>query len=105
MTVSAEMMIIMFGRERRLKHGLERVESPAERAVENSVIWNESERVKPRVPIPISAPLAWSPRAPFFRRVKFGRINIGFRQISGSQTAPAIQVVLIEILLIEFFCP
>src|ERR1700691_5855883 len=52
------------------------IKTPAEWAIENPVTWNESEGVKPGIPIPIGSPPAWV--APSILGVHAGRIDVGF---------------------------
>src|SRR5260370_30234291 len=82
-----------------------RVESPTKWAIEDSVTRNESVSAIPRVPIPAGA----NPTRSVIRSVvtvtHVGArcIRAGFRQIRGSQAAPAIKIALLIRIFIEFF--
>src|SRR5580698_172140 len=76
------------------------IETPAERAIENPVAWNEGESVKPGVPRPIGSPPART--APSVHSVHASRIYVGFGQIARPQTTPAKQIAFLIRLLVEF---
>jgi len=76
-----------------------RIETPAERAIENPVARNEGEGVKPGIPIPIGSSPAWA--APSILRVHASRIDVGFGQVTRPQTAPAEQIAFLIGLLVE----
>src|SRR5467141_2542157 len=71
-----------------------RIETPAERAVEDSVSRNVSVTVVIRIPIPTGA-------VPATHRIVLSPINVSFRGIRRPQAAPAVQIVL-GLFLVEF---
>src|SRR5215472_7698486 len=76
-----------------------RVESPAERAVENSVARNERVGTKPRAPVPTRA---IPPRTvPIAGEVNPRLVHVGFRQIRRAQAAEAVKVACLISLLVE----
>src|SRR5579862_1645288 len=100
-TVSASVAAVPISvpEERGLIDPPRRIETPAKWAIENPVAGNESERVKPRVPIPIgSRP---SHAAPPILGVHTSRIDVSFCQVTRPQTAPSEQVALLIRLLVE----
>jgi hypothetical protein len=70
-----------------------RIETLAERAIENPAARNESERVKPGVPIPIGSPPAST--APSVHCIHASRIHVGFGEVARSQTTPAKQIAFL----------
>src|SRR5262252_76023 len=76
-----------------------RVESPAERAVENSVARNERVGTKPGVPIP--ARTIPSRTEPVSANVNPRLVHVGFRQICRAQAAEAVKVARLIGLLVE----
>src|SRR5579864_2352751 len=89
-TVSASVSAvpITVPEERSLIYPPRGIETPAERAIENPVARNESEGVKPGIPIPIGSPPPGA--APSILGVHASCIDIGFCQVTRPQTAPAI---------------
>ena len=71
-----------------------RIETPAERAVEDSVSRNVSVTAVIRIPIPTGA-------VPATHRIVLSPINVSFRGIRRPQAAPAVQIVL-GLFLVEF---
>ncbi len=77
-----------------------RIETPAERAVEDSVSRNEGVTAEIRIPIPTGG-------VPASHRIGLRAIDVGFRSIRGPQAAPAVEIVL-GLFFVEFFgfrCP
>src|ERR1035438_8329241 len=85
-----------------------RIESPAERAVENSTPGQKGEGREPWIPIPSAPAPSRTPegRAPVSRFPTVGGdearcVHIGFRDVVRSQTTPAIKIVAVGSLLVE----
>src|SRR6266446_799128 len=79
-----------------------RVESPAERAVENPIARDERVATEPRIPIPTGTdPTIPIPAVPATCKVAACCIHVCFSHIRGSQTAPPVQVVGLVAFLIE----
>src|SRR6267142_3922656 len=77
-----------------------RIETPAERAVEDSVSRSEGVAAEIRIPIPTGG-------VPASHRIGLRAIDVGFRSIRGPQAAPAVEIVL-ALFFVEFFgfrCP
>src|SRR6267378_5115571 len=71
-----------------------RIETPAERAVEDSVSRNVGVTAEIRIPIPTRS-------VPAAHRISLSPINVGFRGIRGPQAAPAVEIVL-SLFFVEF---
>src|SRR5579871_2565569 len=79
--------------ERRIKHSHRRVESPAERAVVDSVHWEEGVDTQPGIPVPPEAGPTWAiPTGPA-ANIDPRRVHARFGQVPRSQTVPAIELV------------
>src|ERR1700723_678458 len=94
--------------ERSPKYKSRRIESPPERAVENSTPGQEGEGREPWVPIPSAPAPSRTPegRAPVSGCPTVGGdearcVHIGFRDVVRSQTTPAIKIVAVGSLLVE----
>src|ERR1700685_1923988 len=94
--------------ERSPKCKSRRIESPPERAVENSPPGQKGVGREPRIPIPSAPAPARTPegRAPVSRCPTVGGdqtrcVHIGFRDVVRSQTTPAIKIVAVGSLLVE----
>ena len=84
--------------ERSLKRTPGRVIAPSERAKEDSVSGEEGIRVKPWIPIPsVATPKLRSPSVD--SRVRPRGIDIRFRHVGAAQAGPAIEIVLVTLLV------
>src|SRR6202046_3068464 len=97
-----ERVIEVSAKERSPKDKSRRIESPAERAVENSTPGQKGEGREPRIPIPSAPAPSRTPegRAPVSRCPTVGGdqarcVHIGFRDVVRSQTTPAIKIVAV----------
>src|SRR5579862_1789797 len=88
--------------EGRLVNPPRRIKAPAEGTIENAVAGDKREAVIPGIPIPAGAPPARSPRSPTGVCIESGGVHIFFREIGGAQAAPAIEIILVLRLAIEF---
>jgi hypothetical protein len=96
-------MVVLLEKERSIERKERRIESPAERAVEDPVAWNERVAAKPRIPIPTPAIPSWSVAAA--GNVSRRGVNVRFREIRRAQTTPAIQVSGFVCVLVEALRP
>src|ERR1700739_4664046 len=87
--------------KRRLVHPPRRIESPAKRAIENSIARHERVRIEPRIPVPSGSPPRRSAGYPSILRVVASLIDVGFGHVRGSQAAPLIQIVAFVRLAVE----
>src|ERR1700723_366996 len=107
-TRGVERVIEVSAVERSPKYKSRRIESPPERAVENSTPGQEGEGRKPWIPIPSAPAPSRTPegRAPVSGCPTVGGdearcVHIGFRDVVRSQTIPAIKIVAVGSLLVE----
>src|ERR1700686_4133792 len=95
MPVGTEMMVVMAVKaKRRIVHAEGRIETPAERAVEDSISRNVGVTAVIRIPIPTGA-------VPAAHRIGLSPIDVSFRGIRRPQAAPAIEIVL-GLFFVEF---
>src|SRR5579872_343214 len=87
--------------QRRVIHQPRGIKPPTERAIEDSIPRNKCVRAEPRIPVPVCAPPAWSPRTPSGRRIKTSGIHVRLGKISRSQTAPPVKISFLVTLLVE----
>lgn len=78
-----------------------REESPTKRAVQKSVTRNERVTSKPRAPIPACPEPART--IPAVGNISSCRLHIRLGKIGGSQAAPAIEITLLILFLLEEF--
>src|SRR5215469_1422378 len=103
--VGAEVMIVAcvsIAKARRAVDKKWRIEAPAKRTVEDSVARDERECAEPGIPPPTSNPRWPAPRAPAIVREVACLVDVGFAEISGAQTAPAVQVIVLGGVTVEF---
>src|SRR5215469_4087529 len=103
--VGAEVMIVPsvpIAKARRTVDVKRRVKAPAKRTVEDSIARDKCECAEPGIPPPTSNPRWPAPRAPAIVREVARLVDVGFAEISGAQTAPAVQVIVLSGVAIEF---
>src|SRR6516162_2743925 len=103
--VGAEVMIVAcvsIAKARRTVDINWRVKAPAKRTVEDSIAGDKCECVEPGIPPPTSNPRWPAPRAPAIVREVACLVDVGFAEISGAQTAPTVQVIVLGGVAVEF---
>src|SRR5215469_9934988 len=79
-----------------------RVKTPAKRTVEDSIARDKCECAEPGIPPPTSNPRWPAPRTPAIVREVARLVDVGFAEISGAQTTPAVQVIVLRGVAVEF---
>src|SRR5262252_5178690 len=105
MVVGAEVMIVpcvSIAKARRSVDVKRRVKAPAKRTVEDSIARDKRECAEPGIPPPTCNPRWPAPRAPAIVREVTCLVDVGFAEISRTQTAPAVQVIVLGGVTVEF---
>jgi hypothetical protein len=74
-----------------------RIKAPTEGTAKDSVARNKSVSIKPRIPIPTVA----KPSKPTIR-IGGSVVSIGFGEVAGAETGPAIEILRFQFLFVEF---
>src|ERR1700756_3878741 len=93
---------VSIAKARRTVDVIWRVEAPAKRTVEDSIARDKRECAEPGIPPPTANPCWPAPRAPAIVREVACLVDVGFAEISGAQAAPAVQVIVLGGVSVEF---